>query len=123
MLRRVCALLLMLACVLAPALPARGAIEAKANDCCCEKQCTCEPSRACVPPPASPTRAPEVVTATVEQRVVAAKPAARVAFAAFARLLSDFASESATSARLGSADRVAPAAGVALYEAHCSRLI
>jgi hypothetical protein len=74
-------------------------------------------------PPAAPTRTTEVVTAAVEARVVAAKPAARVAFETSARLFSDFAQDSTSLVRPLAADRVAPAAGVALYEAHCSRLI
>jgi hypothetical protein len=122
MLRRLCTLLLMLACALAPVLPAQAAKATKA-DCCCGAACACDTSKPCVPPPAAPVRAPEAVTTAVEQRVTAAKPVTRVAFAAFARLLVNFELGSTLSVRPESANRIAPAAGVALFEAHCSRLI
>ncbi len=122
MLRRLCAFLLMLACAFAPVLPAQARQETKAA-CCCESKCACDHGQACVPPPASPARAPEVVTGVVEQRVAAAKPAARVAFAVFARLLADFETSSASPVHPASVNPPASAAGVPLYAAHCSRLI
>ncbi len=123
MLRRLFAFLLVLACAFAPVLPVQSAPETKAADCCCHRKCPCEQNRACAPAPVAAVRAPADATANVEQRVAAAKPKLRVSFAAFARLL--FAPEkiSAPAVRFAFANAPAPADSVALYEAHCSRLI
>jgi hypothetical protein len=120
MLRRFCAVLLMLACALAPVVPAPASTATETADCCCGAKCACDTNRECASAPTAPVRAPQVVTAGLEQRVVATKPTVRVAFAAFARRLPLSGKISASSVRPASANRGAAAASVALFQAHCS---
>ena len=118
MLRRLCALILMLACALAPVLPAQ-ALTADAEDCCCGATCPC-PVTDCAPLPGSPTVPVPTNIAAVEQRAEAKKPAARAARQVFALFLSVSETDSAPALRLSSAQPAAPAASVALFQAHCS---
>jgi len=114
----------MLACALAPALPARETTTKAASDCCCHDGCghACG-ERDCAPPPAPPVRAPAAPTlAVLEQRVAAAKPAAHARM--FAALIFSFEKIArAPSARFTAAPRMLHADGVALFQAHCSFLI
>jgi hypothetical protein len=110
----------MLACALAPVVPAPASTATDTADCCCGAKCVCDTNRECTPAPTAPVRAPQVVTAGLEQRVVAAKPVVRVAFAACARRLPLSAKILASSVRPTSANRGAAAGGVALFQAHCS---
>lgn len=128
MLRRLTALFLALACAFALALPAHETSDApgQKNDCCCgpDVASTCG-DRDCAPQPGAPSGVRTTAVATTEQQAPAAKATTRISRRAFAAFLSFFSPEkySATPVRTPFADRVAPAASVALFQAHCSLLI
>jgi hypothetical protein len=122
MLRRLCTLMLMLACALAPVRFA-FAVETTAEHCCCGKACACTPSNTCAPLPGSPTPAPQPTAATaVEERAAATKPTVRVARLVFAHFVSLSDRDATRSIRIDP-DGHPPAASVALFQAHCSLLI
>ncbi len=123
MVRRPFTLLLALAVAFASAfaitLPV-NASEGAADSCCCGSECAC-PAADCAAPPSAPRTAPTTTAAAVERRAETAKPAprvARAAFIAFARC-----PEPRLLRHVGLAGTPAPAARVALYRAHCSFLI
>ena len=121
MLRRVIAFFLVLACALAPVLPAWGNAGATYPACCCGDACasTCG-QRDCAPPPATPRASPvSAAVVVVEQAAPAAKPAARAASAPpFVRSekIRDRLARAFTPARVA-------AARVPLFRAHCSFLL
>src|SRR4051812_46303118 len=84
MLRRLCAFLLALVCVLTPALPAHASTKGAAADCCCGNKCACD-NECAAPAPNAPSRAPNLPATVIEQRVVAARPDTRAAFATYVR--------------------------------------
>lgn len=114
--RRLCALLLVLVCAIAPALPALEFAAKADDDCACGHDCCA--AKDCAPPPAAPVRAP-LAAATVESRQVAAKPATRAVFS-FACALFSAQKISAAPAVASVARVAASAASVALFQAHCS---
>ena len=118
MLRRLSAFVLVLACALAPVLPAfAAALSSPAERCCCGQEC-CMPSN-CTPAPA---RASTPGTATVA--VVSRATLPRIAVRS-AHLLFVFVS-SAPAARASSALSFAalvPTASVPLFTEHCSFLL
>lgn len=118
MLRRLCAIILMLACALAPVLPAH-AYTTEAEDCCCGATCPC-PVTDCAPP-ATPTSVPAPTNVVaLEQRAQLNKPAARVARAVFAAFVSHPETNDSARRVRPLAARLAPAASVGLFQAHCS---
>jgi hypothetical protein len=121
MLRRVCAIVLMLACAFAPALTGHASTE-KAESCCCGAACPCPPQD-CAPPPAAPLRVSLAADAnSVQQRTHAAKPAARAALAlAWFLSLSD--ARTASALPVSATTSIPVADSVALFQAHCSLLL
>src|SRR5262245_7366734 len=115
MFRRLCALMLMLACALAPAMPTHGdATEPAQKDCGCGRACCGD--RECAPPAPNPVRATAPTTlASVEQRVNVSKPAKRIALVAFARILAE-STPAALPTRLVAPARIVPADSAALFE-------
>lgn len=121
MLRRFSALLLAIACACAPVMGMFAAEEAA--DCCCGAKCPCPPMDRGATPTVVVTSAP-VATASLGQRADARKPSARSARAAFAPFISHSENLPAPAAvRRSATDRAAPAASVALFQAHCSLLL
>ena len=120
MLRRLLAFVLAVACACAPVMGAFAVADHQANDCCCGTKCPCPPVQQNTPRTANaaPTTAP---SASVEERAAARKPSARQARAPFSPFLALW--ELSPAARRSASDRVGPAAGVALFQAHCSLLI
>lgn len=113
--RRLSAFLLVLACVLAPALPA--AMTVRAHACCCKADCGCDPASASCPQPVQ-TRAIAPVTAlTPAAREQAPRPVP-----SSARLLYPFVSfvPTATAPSASLASLAGTAASVSLFKAHCS---
>lgn len=121
MLRRVCAIVLMFVCALAPALTGHASA-AKPESCCCGTACPCPP-KDCPPPPVAPLRASLAADAnSVQQRTQAAKPAARATIAlAWFLSLSD--ARTAPVLPVSVATSVSVADSVALFQAHCSLLL
>jgi hypothetical protein len=116
--------MLVLACTLAPALPAREApAKAMEKKCGCDRAC-CATDRECAPPAPTPVRTAAPATlANVELRTVA-KPAKRIAVLAFLKTVSlSLNGFSPTPARAAAPARIVPADSVALFQAHCSFLI
>lgn len=123
MLRRLCALILVIACACAPVLGAFAAVTDEAHaSCCCGAKCPCPPTDRGVPPATGVNPAP-VATASLERRADARKPVPRVARAPFASFVSGPKNSSALPVRPSAAVRAARAASVALFQAHCSLLI
>ncbi len=119
MLRRLCTILLVLACAFAPALPAIETA-AKSDECGCCQQCC--GTNDCAPPPAT-ARATTTLTVVgaVEARATVVRPA-RNAVASLT--FSIFRNDSALPVRAKHALRVAGAAANApLYRVHCTFLI
>jgi hypothetical protein len=119
MLRRLCTVLLVLACAFAPALPAIETA-AKSDECGCCRHC-CGTSD-CAPPPAT-ARATTTLTVVgaVEARTTVARPArGRMA----SRMFSFFRKVSASPARALRARRTADTvASAPLHRVHCTFLI
>jgi len=120
MLRRLCTLLLVLACAIAPALPALE-LTAKTDDCACGRDC-CAPTDCAMPPvPARTATTTLNVVGAIEARAQAARPAAR---ATLIRLLTFFPQISASSVRAPLVARsVDTVASAPLYRVHCTFLI
>lgn len=118
MLRRLCALILMLTCAFAPVLPAQ-AVTGEAEDCCCGTSCPCPPTD-CAPPPSAPSVPASSSVAALEQRAPAKKPAVRVARAVFAVFLSRPDRFVAPRTHPSTVECATPAASVGLFQAHCS---
>lgn len=119
MLRRLCTLLLVLACAFAPALPALEPV-AKSDDCGCGHSC-CPPADCAMPPAPARTTTTLNVVGAVEARAQAARPAAR---ATLVRLLTLFPPVTLSSVRAPLAARKVDAmASVPLYGVHCTFLL
>ncbi len=119
MLRRLCTLLLVLACALAPALPALEQTAKAADDCCCGTgHCCGQPD--CAPPAPAPTMS-ALPAATAETRQVAARPAP----GAKALRVFDFSGRNFVRQSRVVATRAAIVVlpGAPLFRAHCALLI
>jgi hypothetical protein len=122
MLRRLCTLILVLVCAFAPALPLISATGSSEDCGCCGNSCKCPPSECALPPvqTSSPT---QPALATAAHGTTATKPAPQ---AAARGVCTPFVSVSKKDFAMPGrfhAERIAPAAGVALLHAHCSLLI
>jgi hypothetical protein len=119
MLRRLCTVLIVLACAFAPALPALETAD-KSDGCGCGKACC--GTNDCAPPPATPRATTTLnVVGAVEARATLACPARS---AATRRPFSVFQSASTQPTRALRALRVvAVVASAPLYQVHCAFLI
>jgi hypothetical protein len=116
MLRRLFTLLLAIACACAPVLTLSAAATHEADSCCCAGKCPCPPTDATAPRSASPC-VTSVSPMTLEEQTVARKPAARHFRS---RGLPLICAAFAPSSALRAQPVPAVAAGVALFQAHCS---
>jgi hypothetical protein len=120
MLRRFGTFVLLLACALAPVLPAVTTALAASADCCgCEPHCGCNPTD-CPMPAAARVPAPPAVSIAVVARAATPRPATGSARTVFAFVSSATAGRAAWAL---SATALTPAASVPLFTEHCSFLL
>ncbi|MBL9202007.1 MAG: hypothetical protein JNL39_15965 [Opitutaceae bacterium] len=121
MLRRLFTLFLAVACACAPALAASAPVKHETADCCCAGKCPCAPTESTAPGSGA-TCVPPAAPAVTQDRAKASKPAPRSVRPPQHRLLLS-AAPSVPVPRTPFAFADSPAAGVALFRAHCVFLI